>query len=115
MQKQNGLLTAQKNPDGACNPRRDGFLWAFVEDDLVRALSERPDLMAILDVTYPEPPVEGHGFYSLPNCLLTSHIAGSSGKEVERMAAYMAEELRRYLAGEQTRYEVSEKMLETMA
>ena len=86
-----------------------------VEDDLVRALTERPDLLAILDVTYPEPPVAGHGFYTLPNCLLTSHIAGSSGNEVERMAAYMTEELRRYLADEPTRYGVSEKMLETMA
>ncbi len=86
-----------------------------VEDDLVRVLSERPDLYAILDVTYPEPPAEGHGFYTLPNCILTSHIAGSSGNEVERMAAYMAEELRRYLVGEPTRYEVSEKMLATMA
>ena len=86
-----------------------------VEDDLVRTLSERSDLLAILDVTYPEPPAEGHGFYTLPNCILTSHIAGSSGNEVERMAAYMAEELRRYLVGEPTRYEVSEKMLETMA
>ncbi len=86
-----------------------------VEDDLVRALSERPDLFALLDVTYPEPPAEGHGFYTLPNCILTSHIAGSSGNEVERMAAYMEEEFRRYLAGEPCRYEVSEKMLETMA
>lgn len=86
-----------------------------VEDDLVRALSERSDLLAILDVTYPEPPAEGHGFYSLPNCILTSHIAGSSGHEVERMAAYMTEELRCYLAEEPTRYEVSEKMLATMA
>jgi len=86
-----------------------------VEDDLSRALSERPDLLAILDVTYPEPPMAGHRFYTLPNCILTSHIAGSSGNEVERMAAYMAEELRHYLADEPTRYEVSEKMLETMA
>lgn len=86
-----------------------------VEDGLAQALAERPDLYALLDVTYPEPPAEGHAFYSLPNCLLTSHIAGSSGNEVERMAAYMAEELRRYVDGVPTRYEVSEKMLETMA
>ena len=86
-----------------------------VEEDLVRALTERPDLYALLDVTDPEPPAEGHGFYTLPNCILTSHIAGSFGNEVKRMAAYMAEELRHYVAGEACRYEVSEKMLETMA
>ena len=86
-----------------------------VEEDLSRTLSERPDLLAILDVTYPEPPAAGHDFYTLDNCILTSHIAGSSGNEVERMAAYMAEELALYLDGAPTRYEVSEKMLETMA
>ena len=60
-----------------------------VEDDLVRALAERPDLTALLDVTYPEPPVENHPFYTLPNCLLTPHIAGSAGDEVARMGEYI--------------------------
>lgn len=86
-----------------------------VEEDLVRVLEERPDLTAILDVTYPEPPLEGHPFYELPNCILTPHIAGSSGNEVHRMAEYMAGEFRSYVSGQPTKYEVSMKMLETMA
>ena len=86
-----------------------------VEDDLVRALAERPDLTALLDVTYPEPPVENHPFYTLPNCLLTPHIAGSAGDEVARMGEYMLDECKTYLAGELCKYEVSMKMLETMA
>ena len=86
-----------------------------VEDDLVRILEERPDLTALLDVTFPEPPVEGHPFYSLPNCFLTPHIAGSAGDEVARMGEYMLEEYRAYASCGATRYEVSEKMLETMA
>ena len=86
-----------------------------VEDDLVRVLRERPDLTALLDVTYPEPPVEGHPFYTLPNCLLTPHIAGSAGDEVARMGKYMLDECQTYLAGEPCKYEVSLKMLETMA
>lgn len=86
-----------------------------VEDDLVGVLAARPDLTAVLDVTHPEPPVPNHPFYSLPNCFLTPHIAGSLGDEVVRMAEYMAQELSAYLAGEPTKYEVSEKMLETMA
>jgi phosphoglycerate dehydrogenase-like enzyme len=86
-----------------------------VEDDLVRALTERPDLTALLDVTNPEPPVEGHPFYTLPNCLLTPHIAGSDGDEVARMGEYMLDECKAYLAGEPCKYEVSLKMLETMA
>ena len=86
-----------------------------VEADLVRALSERPDLTAVLDVTDPEPAPLDHPFYTLPNCFLTPHIAGSVGDEVVRMAEYMADEAERYLRGEPCRYEVSLKMLETMA
>ena len=86
-----------------------------VEEDLCRILSERPDLSALLDVTYPEPPEEGHPFYTLSNCYLTPHIAGSAGDEVARMGEYMLEECRAYLCGKPTRYEVTEKMLETMA
>ena len=86
-----------------------------VEDDLVRALTERPDLTAVLDVTFPEPPVADHPFYTLPNCFLTPHIAGSLGDEVRRMAEYMYEECGKYLAGQDCRYRVTEKMLETMA
>ena len=86
-----------------------------VEDDLVATLRERPDMTAILDVTDPEPPVAGHPFYSLPNCILTPHIAGSSGNEVRRMAEYMLAEFRLAAAGKPARYEVTEKMLATMA
>lgn len=86
-----------------------------VEDDLVRALSERPDLTTILDVTDPEPSPLGHPFYTLPNCILTPHIAGSIGNEVWRMSAYMADELARYVSGAPTRFEVTASMLGTMA
>ena len=86
-----------------------------VQADLARALRERPDLTALLDVTDPEPPEAGHPFYTLPNCLLTPHIAGSTGDEVARMGEYMLAECRAYLSGEPTRFEVTEKMLETMA
>lgn len=86
-----------------------------IEDELVRALSERPDLTAVLDVTEPEPPKQGHAFYSLDNCFLTPHIAGSIGDEVCRMAEYMAEEYSRFISGGKCLYEVTPKMLETMA
>ena len=86
-----------------------------VEADLVRALSERCDLTAILDVTDPEPSPADHAFYTLQNCILTPHIAGSLGNEVWRMSAYMADEFARYQKGEPTQYEVTESMLATMA
>jgi phosphoglycerate dehydrogenase-like enzyme len=86
-----------------------------VEADLVCVLRERPDLTALLDVTYPEPPAEGHPFYTLNNCLLTPHIAGSAGDEVARMGEYMLSEFEAYVSKTPTNYEVTLKMLETMA
>ena len=86
-----------------------------VEADLIRILTERPDVTAVLDVTNPEPPVEGSEFYTLDNCVLTPHIAGSSGDEVHRMSEYMVDQYIKLVAGEPCQYEVTLKMLETMA
>lgn len=85
------------------------------EDGLVKALTERPDLTAVLDVTDPEPSPLDHTFYTLPNCFLTPHIAGSLGTELVRMSEYMVNEYEKYAKGEPCRYEVTLKMLETMA
>ena len=86
-----------------------------VEDDLARILSERSDLTALLDVTQDEPISDGHPFYSLKNCILTPHIAGSAGLEVARMGLYMQREFESFLSGETCKYEVNARMLETMA
>ena len=86
-----------------------------VEEDLVRALREEPGRTAVLDVTDPEPSPEGHPFYGMDNVILTPHIAGSVGAECFRMGAWMLDEARRWLSGEPLRYEVTEKMLATMA
>ncbi len=86
-----------------------------VEEELIKVLTEREDLIAILDVTDPEPPVEDSPFYSLPNCILTPHIAGSNGLEVHRMAEYMRDEFINFTSGKACKYQVSLKMLETMA
>lgn len=86
-----------------------------IEADLVKILEQRSDLTALLDVTFPEPPVADHPFYTLENCILTPHIAGSAGDEVARMGLYMLGECKAYLDGEKCLYEVTPKMLETMA
>jgi len=85
------------------------------ENGMIEVLRERPDLTLVLDVTNPEPPVEGSSLFELPNCILTPHIAGSAGNEVHRMAEWMADEFELYLRGEACRYEVTEEMLKTMA
>ena len=86
-----------------------------VEADLIKVLQERSDLTAVLDVTHPEPPVADSPFYRLPNCILTPHIAGSSGLEVHRMSEWIWEEFTLFRAGKPCRYEVTEAMLEVMA
>ena len=47
--------------------------------------------------------------------VLTTHIAGSMGQEVVRMAEYMLDDLQRAERGEALRYAVTLQMLETMA
>ena len=86
-----------------------------VEADLIRVLRERPDITAVLDVTYPEPPEKDSPLFGLKNCVLTPHIAGSIGKEVRRMGVYMAEELQRFVNGEAPFCEVTPELLKTMA
>jgi phosphoglycerate dehydrogenase-like enzyme len=86
-----------------------------VEEDLVRALTEKPTRTALLDVTFPEPVPKGHPFYTMANVILTPHLAGSKGRELVRMGMYMAEEFERYITGAPLRYEVTLKQLATMA
>lgn len=50
-----------------------------------------------------------------PNAILTPHIAGSTGKEPQRMAYYMMEEMEKLASGEETKYEVTLDSLERMA
>lgn len=86
-----------------------------VEADMIEVFQKRTDLIALLDVTYPEPPEDNSPLYTLPNILLTPHIAGSLGNEVVRMADYVIDECERLLSGKKLHYEVSLKMLDTMA
>ncbi len=86
-----------------------------VEEDLIKVLKSRPDITAILDVTSPEPPREGSELYTLDNCILTPHIAGSSGKEVRRMGEYMMSAYDAFVSKDECIYEVTLDMLDTMA
>lgn len=85
------------------------------EEEMIAVLQQRPDIYAVLDVTYPEPPVPGSPLYTLPNVILTPHIAGSQGEECWRMGRCMVDELRRYVRGEPLRYAVSHEQFARMA
>lgn len=84
------------------------------EDGMLSALEKRGDVSAILDVTVEEPPKDER-FYKLENVFMTPHIAGSQANEVARMSELVVDQFENMLLGKPTQYEVTEKMLATMA
>lgn len=85
------------------------------EAEMAEALAERPDLFALLDVTYPEPARPDSPLWTLENVIITPHIAGSQGAECHRMAKFMLDELDRYLAGQPLQWEITQKKAAVMA
>ncbi len=85
------------------------------EGALVEVMNNRPDLTALLDVTEPEPPVEGSPLYTTPNIYLSTHIAGSLNDEVHRMADYMIEEFKRFDAGDELLYGIDLDLFDKLA
>jgi phosphoglycerate dehydrogenase-like enzyme len=85
------------------------------EADLIETFSRRTDLTAVLDVTSPEPPVEGSPLYTLPNVVLTPHIAGSTGRECRRMGETMIAEFDRWTAGSPLQCQVTQAQAALMA
>ncbi len=68
-------------------------------DEFFDAFSQRPDLTALLDVTYPEPLPADSPLWSLPNVHISTHIAGAIGQEVWRMSDLVLDELECWLEG----------------
>ncbi|WP_166982781.1 hydroxyacid dehydrogenase [Paramicrobacterium fandaimingii] len=75
----------------------------------------RGDLHVVLDVTTPWVLASEHPFYEHPNVVLTPHIAGSVGSEVDRMIDVQLAELRRFAAGEYLAHPVALSSLGTAA
>lgn len=71
-----------------------------VTDDLVKALEAGQIAGAALDVTDPEPLPPGHPLWTAPNVIISPHVAGRSREAFARIGALVAENLRRYVAGE---------------
>ncbi|HEV2344254.1 MAG TPA: hydroxyacid dehydrogenase [Actinocrinis sp.] len=89
------LLAAM--PDGATliNTARGALIdQQALQEELVSGR-----INAVLDVTTPEVLPASSPLYTLPNVLLTPHIAGSMGGELARMAAFALDELQRWTQG----------------
>jgi len=107
-----GLISRMKQGATLINTSRGAIV---NETDLCMVLQSRVDLTAILDVTYPEPPLKDSPLYDCPNIIITPHIAGSMGGEVARMGNWMVDELFRAINGRPLQHAVSLEMLAKMA
>ena len=72
-------------------------------------------LAAWIDTPDPEPLPPTSPLWDLPNAVLTPHIAGSMGNEVERMGMIAVEEVARFLSGRPLVHEVRAEDLGLLA
>jgi phosphoglycerate dehydrogenase-like enzyme len=70
---------------------------ALIDTDALAAEAETGRLDAYLDVTDPEPLPVGSPLYSLPNVVLTPHIAGALGNEIHRLGDSAVREVEHYV------------------
>ncbi len=70
---------------------------------------------ACLDVFDPEPPAADHPLRTLPNVIMTPHLAGLANNGLKKIGQHVCEELERFLAGEKLLAEVTKDMLAKMA
>ena len=72
-------------------------------------------ISACIDVTDPEPPAESNELRSLPNVILTPHIAGSVNNGKKRIGDLIVSELESYLEDGTLNYEVNPENLPNLA
>ncbi|MFJ5835110.1 hydroxyacid dehydrogenase [Streptomyces sp. NPDC093089] len=72
---------------------------SLVDTEALTAHAAAGRLHAVLDVTEPEVLPAASPLYSLPNVLLTPHIAGSLGGELLRITGSALDEIARYCSG----------------
>ncbi|QQA44247.1 NAD(P)-dependent oxidoreductase [Pelagovum pacificum] len=74
---------------------------ALIDDAaLLEALDTGTVGGATLDATWPEPPPDGHPYYTHPKVTLTPHVCGVTPDADRRLASRLAGNIDRYLAGD---------------
>ena len=76
---------------------------------------EKGRLWACLDVTDPEPPEPGSPLYSLPNCVLTPHIAGAIKENCHRQGNLVTNQIEAYVRNGRPDIEVDLSQLHRLA
>ncbi|MFI9553123.1 hydroxyacid dehydrogenase [Nonomuraea endophytica] len=106
------LLASMKQGATLLNTARGAVLDQIA---LLEVLAERPDLFAVLDVTDPEPPEPGSPLFTLPNVVVTPHIAGSLGAERGLLGELVAAELERFATGQPLRHALTREAAARLA
>jgi len=86
-----------------------------VDETALAAELEKDRLFALIDVTDPEPPPEDHPFLSLPNVIVTNHIAGHATNGRFRQGQYAVDEILRFVRGQPMVNEITRERLAIMA
>ncbi|MGB7298509.1 MAG: hydroxyacid dehydrogenase [Burkholderiaceae bacterium] len=85
-----------------------------IENDLVEVLINRPDLTALLDVSWPEPPALESALWRLPNVIISPHIGGTTGNEVVRLVDLVIAEFEAWQADRPLQHQITARILSTM-
>ncbi|MGQ4448256.1 hydroxyacid dehydrogenase [Streptomyces griseus] len=88
---------------------------SLIDTEALTAEASSGRIHAVLDVTEPEVLPAASPLYTLPNVLLTPHIAGSLGGELQRITRSALDEIERYCAGKEFTHPVSRAALTTSA
>lgn len=88
---------------------------ALIDQNALVAELTSGRLHAVLDTTDPEVLPASSPLYSLPNVLLTPHIAGSLGAETQRLADCLVEEVERFTNGKALKHRVRYEELSRLA
>ncbi|MET9399851.1 hydroxyacid dehydrogenase [Kitasatospora sp. NPDC002965] len=106
------LIAAMKPGATLVNTARGAVL---DQPALLDVLAGRPDLFAVLDVTDPEPPPPGSPLFTLPNVVVTPHLAGSQALERRRLGDLVVGEFERWTLGEPLLRALDRRTYERMA
>lgn len=87
----------------------------LVDEAALLSELQKGRIEAVIDVTDPEVPPQASPFYSLPNVVLTPHIAGAVGLERARLGDMAIAEIERYCGGAALEQQVQAEHLELIA